>query len=312
MNLSPITVEARWRLSRIGIALFTHAIISSAGAFLLSALLLLISPAFAGTMLAAWLLSIVPMYLFGFPVFWLILRDIPRERPTAMRLRLRDFFIFFLISYALMQATSLIGTFINTVTDLIFGSSSSADAILLIEQSPIALILLFTVIVAPIFEEIMFRRMIISRLFVFGEKFSILVSASLFALYHGNLSQLFYAFAVGLVLGFVYAKTGKLHYSILLHMLFNLVGAGIPALITQISANDPESFLSLILTVAYIVMTVALILLGLICIYAYGRRISFSPARAPIPATERAQVIVSVGGVLVIILSLAQLLLSYL
>ena len=49
-----------------------------------------------------------------------------------------------------------------------------------------------------------------------------LIQAALFGLAHGNIVQGLYAFALGLVLGWVFWRTGRLSWSVGLHMCFNL------------------------------------------------------------------------------------------
>ena len=60
---------------------------------------------------------------------------------------------------------------------------------------------------------------------------AVLFSALAFGLFHGNLSQFFYAFGVGLVFGSIYVRTGRLRYTIFLHILVNAIGSLVPMLI---------------------------------------------------------------------------------
>ena len=84
---------------------------------------------------------------------------------------------------------------------------------------------IFTVVIAPIGEELLFRKLIIDRTMKYGSVVSILLSAFLFGLMHGNFSQFFYAFALGIVLGYVYFNTGKIYLTIALHAAVNFVGS---------------------------------------------------------------------------------------
>ena len=82
-------------------------------------------------------------------------------------------------------------------------------------------------ILAPIVEEIIFRKLLIDNMSKYGIVASVTISAFLFGLFHGNLAQFFYAWALGIIFGFVYVYTGKIIYTILLHMSGNLVSSGI-------------------------------------------------------------------------------------
>jgi len=81
---------------------------------------------------------------------------------------------------------------------------------------------LYAGILAPITEEILFRGLIQRTMLPFGKKLAILVSALTFGLFHGNPIQTPYAFAVGLVLGYVAAEYNIL-WAMVLHMINNLV-----------------------------------------------------------------------------------------
>ena len=100
-------------------------------------------------------------------------------------------------------------TLVNPVTDLISPSNLILSAI-------------FVGILFPILEEILFRRILCNSLLALGEKKAIIISAAIFGLIHGNLYQFAYAFLIGLVLGYVYVKTGKLIYTIVFHCIINL------------------------------------------------------------------------------------------
>ena len=49
--------------------------------------------------------------------------------------------------------------------------------------------------------------------------------ALLFGAFHLNLHQFFYAFLIGLVLGYVYLRTGKLRWAVSLHAAINFLGS---------------------------------------------------------------------------------------
>lgn len=82
--------------------------------------------------------------------------------------------------------------------------------------------LLVTGIVAPIFEEILFRGLIFGELKkITSVKLAILIQAIIFGVYHFNFIQSSYAVVIGVILGYVCYKTNSLLSSILLHITFN-------------------------------------------------------------------------------------------
>lgn len=76
-------------------------------------------------------------------------------------------------------------------------------------------------VVPPLFEEFVFRGVVLGRLRRFGDGFAILASALLFGLFHGNFIQIPFAFLVGLVLGFVVVRTNNLWVAIAIHFINN-------------------------------------------------------------------------------------------
>ena len=92
---------------------------------------------------------------------------------------------------------------------------------------------LYSALLAPIAEELLFRGYILRGLRPFGKRFAIFGSAFLFGLFHGNLLQTPYAFFVGLVLGYVTVEY-SIGWSIVLHLFNNLVLAD---LFTRLTAG---------------------------------------------------------------------------
>lgn len=91
-------------------------------------------------------------------------------------------------------------------------------------------------VLAPVWEELLFRGYVLRTLRPFGKRFAILGSALLFGLFHGNLLQTPYAVIMGLLLGYV-ALEYSLRWSVLLHMFNNLVLAD---LLSRLTASWPE------------------------------------------------------------------------
>ncbi len=78
-------------------------------------------------------------------------------------------------------------------------------------------------LIAPLSEELLFRGAIEGHLLKQGRSplFAIVVSALFFALVHGNPAQIVFAFAFGLLLGWLYYRTGSLIPSMFCHFINN-------------------------------------------------------------------------------------------
>jgi len=116
---------------------------------------------------------------------------------------------------------------------------------------------LYAGILAPVTEEILFRGVLQRTMLPFGKKFSIVVSALIFGLFHGNLLQTPYAFAVGLVLGYVAAEYNIL-WAMVLHMINNLV---LGDLLYRLLAGFPQETADMIVWGIILAFTVAALIL---------------------------------------------------
>ena len=80
--------------------------------------------------------------------------------------------------------------------------------------------LMYSAILAPLVEELIYRGFVLSTLKKFGKLYAIVISALLFGIMHANLPQAVYAFLVGLLLGYV-AVEYSIRWTILLHVINN-------------------------------------------------------------------------------------------
>lgn len=105
---------------------------------------------------------------------------------------------------------------------------------------------------APVFEEIIFRGVVLRGLMPYGRRLAVLGSALLFGLFHGNIVQSPYAFAVGLVLGFT-ASQFSIWWAIVLHMVNNLV---LGDMITRLTSMLPLEISALIIWAIILAFTI--------------------------------------------------------
>ncbi len=83
-------------------------------------------------------------------------------------------------------------------------------------------IMYMTVALSPAFaEEFLFRGVIYGNLRPYGKTQAILISATLFALMHQNIGQLFYTFVGGIAMALMYELTGSIWCSIFFHLFNN-------------------------------------------------------------------------------------------
>lgn len=215
------------RFSRVGWALFAYVVSSLLAQVAAVAAAMLLRPGLLNEPWFLWGASTISSYAVSFVLFVLIIRRAPRAEPLPRRpagpLKLGQYY---LVSMAALYVGNVISLLLNALIGLIKGApvENPVDTLL---DFPVALNLILVCVLAPLFEELMFRRLLLDRLRPYGERFALIASALMFALIHGNFSQMFYAFGIGLVLGWLVLKTGCLWQSILIHAGINFISAGL-------------------------------------------------------------------------------------
>ena len=177
------------------------------------------------------LLNIFAMYIVAFPIFCIMQVKFERRKFKKGGLGFGEFLLLIPISQFVMQIGSYIGETLNAIISALFGFNIENSAVDTIVQMPVWLMFLMVCILAPIVEEFMFRRAMIGTLGKYGNVFAIIISSVAFGLFHGNLYQFFYAFMVGLILGYVYVKSGRWWLSVLLHSIMNFLGGVLPTVV---------------------------------------------------------------------------------
>ena len=128
---------------------------------------------------------------------------------------------------------------------------------------------LVVAIFAPIFEEWLCRGMLLRGLLTkMKPVWAIVISALFFALIHGNPWQALNAFLIGLVMGYVYFKTG----SLLLTMLIHFVNNGSAVIMSNIeSLKDYDYMIDMLGKSTYaIVFAVSCVVLAA-CLWVFSR-----------------------------------------
>lgn len=85
------------------------------------------------------------------------------------------------------------------------------------------ILILITVVIPPVVEELIFRKVMYSHLSVFSEKTAVILTTILFMVFHGNVQQMAFALFAGV--GFVLIRkfTGSIWYCIGTHFIINLL-----------------------------------------------------------------------------------------
>ena len=179
-------------------------------------------------------LSAVSMYLVAFPLLMLLMKmKIPAEPVPRRKLSSGKYMLAAVICMGMAYASNFAGNIITTVIGFATGNPvENQIASVMMSVSPWA-VFFYTVLCAPIMEEVVFRKLIVDRTVRYGEGIAVLTSGLMFGLFHGNLNQFIYAFVIGTMLAYLYVKTGNLKITISLHMLFNFISGFLTLLLAQ-------------------------------------------------------------------------------
>lgn len=223
------------QFSRIGMTMFLATLILN-GVQLLGGVIGAMIPGVATNSDLLFLATMLPMYVIGFPLVFLLFKRIPTHMEGEKKpMKLSQLLVAFLICYGCTYVCNLLATGLTAIIAAIKQSPvENVIATVATNISP-ATNFLVMVICAPIMEELLFRKAIIDRTAHFGEGLSLLFSGLLFGLFHGNLVQFSYAFLIGMLFGFLYIKTRNIFYSIALHVGVNFLGSFVSTLILDVS-----------------------------------------------------------------------------
>ena len=283
--------------NRIGFAYFSLLAMTVIGQYAASAVVTGFFPALIDANAYPWLMALLPLYCLGLPLCLAILRPLRAEPYQTRKISVRHWLLALMLSLGLMVFGNLIGNALMMLISVLRGTEPVNPVQEIILAANPLWTAIATVIVAPLGEEFLFRRLIIDRTRRFGELPAILLSAAMFGAFHLNLYQFFYAFLIGLVFGYVYCKTGRLRYTVALHAAINLLGSVIaPALLRAIlplmeqfgQGGVPldaivDRLPALLLYLAYTALLFACALSTLIVGIALHRKLAFSPGEGGRP-----------------------------
>ncbi len=272
----------RKRFNRVGLAFFAFTLISFVAAQIASSIYIGVYEAKMGEQPTAfpswftWTVSIVALYIIAAPITYGLLRLTPKQTPARRKLSGRAFFYFTAIAFFLMIVGSYIGNLINQMLSVVTGAEQGGDVSDVLMNSDLWLSVVYTGIIAPVVEELFFRKLLIDRLHGAGDGIIMIVSGVMFGLFHGNIEQFCYAALLGALLAYVYLHTGNLLYCILIHGIINLFGGLIPMFLYALGstlfaglATETQELYMILLSLASAIPQYVFAILGLVFFIIY-------------------------------------------
>jgi membrane protease YdiL (CAAX protease family) len=189
-------------------------------------------PSFTGTMsIIAVVIAFIPILIYRKNKFFQ--HDLRAENK---KFTLKTVITGFVILISVNNALGLFAAGLEFGLNTIGLSASYALAELEVLNQPTISMLIYTCIMAPIFEEFIYRGAVLRSLEKYGKKFAILVSAILFGLMHGNFYQIFMAIAIGIILGYL-----AIEYSIKLTIILHMINNTFVEVTSQITSRVSEN-----------------------------------------------------------------------
>jgi membrane protease YdiL (CAAX protease family) len=301
--------HAKGIFSKIGFAIFAMIVIINALTVVYSIFCMLFFPDLLKSHI---LMTIVIMFIqniIGFFIAALIIgkgEGVPKQDEPA-KISFKTLLMLFCACYFLMYVGAQIGNTVSFAISGFLGYDITSTALSLADELPVWCSLLLLVILAPITEELLFRKVIIDKTAIFGDKTAIFISALIFALFHGNFYQFFYAFLVGMLFAYVYIRSGKITISIILHMILNFFGGVLQPLVLEklqrvmefmdnftsnsegvdnyieLILQDPGIIIEFAILELYSVGLIAIVICGLIYLIQNAKRLLLRKGELQIP-----------------------------
>lgn len=306
----------RKHFSRLGLFFFLGAIITMIVQIVPTVLITIFRYDWLNNPNIALLLSAVPMYLFGMPSLIALVTILPATKVERHHMKGGHFVIAALMTFAIMYGSNFIGVMITEVIGSLKGSMVENALADLVSSLNIPLMFVYMVVIAPIMEEYVFRKLIVERTVRYGQGVAVVLSGLMFGLFHGNLSQFMYTFTLGMFLAFLYVKTGNLKITIALHAMVNFMGSIVASTVIDLldfdglvmleGASDYSAYmayirdnaLGLLVYFLYLIFFFGVIIAGgiLLIVALAKRKIKFAPGEVVIPRGKRfVTVILNVG-----------------
>lgn len=271
----------------------------------IAALIHLLTPDFAATHSTLYfVLMMMSMYIICMPLmmFFITRIPVPQAPVNKKKMTFGKWLLAFVICYAGMYLSNIIGLLFTSIFGAIIGQPVSNDLLSIATTNNMWANFLIMVILAPIYEELLFRKLLIDRTSQYGEGVSVLFSGLMFGLFHGNVNQFVYAFTIGCVFGYVYVKTRDVKYTIFLHMLVNFFGSILGVFFLKLAGldqmaaiTDPaemtavmmENMGGLILFMGYALLLVVMVIVGIILFFVNLKKYSFAKTEDTLPKGQR-------------------------
>ena len=316
--------KIRRAFSRVGAGYLVLMVVLLMTTYALQYAVLALVPQYLSAWWFSWVLSLVPLYAVALPCLWLMLRRLPvaphsvtyvtpeggaEEKPPFT---VKHWLILLSIGFGCMYAGSIAGNVIMQILSAVMDYDYANVLSQMLEESPTWMIFLGTCVCAPFGEELLFRKLLIDRTRRYGDLPSILLSGFLFGLFHGNLFQFFYAFLLGIILAYVYTRSGSYLWCVAMHAVVNFFGSiVIPpiAALVPTDVTEPMTFVQQLILQLLNAWSCGWMMVAIVLLCVMWKRRKLSRGESPLPRGEGRRLVLVNPGVMACIVAMGLLML---
>ena len=247
-----------------------------------------------------WALTASTVVGIALPVFYFATKNIPDSpHGEVVKLRFPQLVVLFFICTATMYITNFFGTIVSFFISMVKGDDIVNPLTEVILGSNMLITFLYGCIVAPVVEELIFRKLLLNKVRRFGDLPAMLISGVAFGLFHMNILQFFYATALGIIFAYIAIKTNTVKYSILLHIIINTIGISLAPFALQ---GGSLNFGVLLFIIIWAFTAIAV---GVLFFVLNIKKIKLDKAEEPIE--RKSNYFLNVGAILFILICLEEM-----
>lgn len=207
---------------------------------------------------------LLPQTAFAITIIWfLYYSKTPLKKAVqSQKCKLRYFILAFILQVGLLFLSELNALFLSFLGNL--GYEDAGIRLPSMDGFGFVGVLLVVAVLPAVFEEIMFRGVLLNGLKSFGKVGSVLLCGALFALYHQNPAQTLYQFCCGAAFALIAVRSGSVLPTMLSHFFNN-------ALILVLTKFGVESFSAPVFLSIMIASPICLIA-SLVWLFAFDKK----------------------------------------
>ncbi len=188
-----------------------------------------------------------------------LVKRLPLGTPNDAKAAVLLVFIGLMCCVAGSYATGILTSVLESVFGVTF---TMPESDMTIDSVPIFLITVLSTAFVPAFvEEFAIRGAVLQPLRRHGDKFAIVMSALVFALMHGNMVQIPFAFIAGIAIGYAVTVSGSMWVGVAIHFLNNFMSVLMQTAVDNLPTTQENIAILAILAVIFTA--------GILCLLLY-------------------------------------------